>query len=134
MLPEFKTNLLDASCVVGEDLSLSTSLDGIPIPKVKIMRNGEEMKMSKQKEILEFVQDVVVLKFQKVHTEDAGEYCLVASNDVGSDTCKVLIDVIGKKMSNAFVTHDSHPEYLTMEMGRDHTESHWCCAHSDFRI
>ena len=70
--------------------------------------------MSKQKEILEFVQDVVVLKFQKVHTEDAGEYCLVASNDVGSDTCKVLIDVIGKKMSNAFVTHDSHPEYLTL--------------------
>ena len=88
-------NMQEVSCNVGEDFDLSTMLEGFPMPKVIVMKDGKEINNSKRF-IWELVQETLTLKMKKTSVEDTGEYSLTASNDVGSDTFKVLLKVIGK--------------------------------------
>ena len=95
MSPKFKTNVQEVFCNVGENLILSTFLDGSPIPELKVIKNGKDLTNS-GKISLDFLQQTLKIQIQKTCVEDSGDYDLIATNDVGNDTLKMILNVIGK--------------------------------------
>ena len=95
MIPNFATNLREMTCIAGEDLNVTELLLGYPIPEVVVKKNGVEI-TEHHGLSLDWKKESVHFQLKNTCVDDSGEYSLIASNSVGSDTLRVLLNVIGK--------------------------------------
>jgi hypothetical protein len=71
------------SYIEGDSVRLFVEVSGFPQPTVKIQKNGVDV-------VLEMK---ATLRFPAIHFSDAGDYQIIASNKLGSDTQQVSIGV-----------------------------------------
>ena len=78
---------------------MATSLDGIPRPSVSLLKDGIEVKKDKVIE-MKHKDDQIELLFEKVTLETAGNYILIAKNDVGEAKLEGVLNIIGRSIAN----------------------------------
>lgn len=102
--PAFVANLQDSQVVEGFPVKLEVKLVGYPIPTLKWLHNGEEIKPSAQNaKMVQNPDGTACLIIENVRPQDAGEYQVVATNEIGAIASKAKLSVAPK-------SDDSQPE------------------------
>ncbi|XP_054168063.1 obscurin-like [Oppia nitens] len=104
------------SIEAGEPIELVAKLSGEPIPDVKWLKNGVEVKESDGFKIDTKPDGTVSLKKQISETKDSGNYELVASNSLGKISSATAVDV--KPVQNEQVFIDKLPEKVNAVEGQ----------------
>lgn len=81
--PEFLTDLQPVTCNDGESATFKAKIAGEPKPKIKWMKDGNEIKPTGVIKQTEEPDGTASLHFTKVTPKDAGKYTLAIANDEG---------------------------------------------------
>ena len=93
--PVFIAEIEEASCVMGNDVTMPAKVDGIPRPTLKLLKDGVEITIDEHVQ-LKHEADKIELHLKKVTLESAGRYCIEARNDAGTATTENSLKIIGK--------------------------------------
>lgn len=95
--PAFVTDLHDAQVVEGFPAKFEVKVIGHPQPKLKWLHNGEEIQPGgDHAKITQNPDGTATLVIDKAVPTDAGEYQVIATNDVGACTSKARLTVVPK--------------------------------------
>ena len=89
------TTLQETSCILGKDVILSATLEGIPKPEVKVYKDNVEI-FSNENVSIECVNDKSSLTIKKATLEDVGCYRFDAKNVVGTSSTEGHLRMIGR--------------------------------------
>lgn len=102
--PAFVTDLQDAKVVEGFPIKLEVKVIGHPTPSLKWLHNGKEIRPGDgHARITTNPDGTSTLYIEKAGPENAGEYQVIATNDVGACSSKAHLTVLPR-------TDDSAPE------------------------
>ncbi|KAK0180904.1 hypothetical protein PV327_003237 [Microctonus hyperodae] len=100
--PEFLATLQPMTVVEGFPAKMEVKIIGKPPPIVSWTYNGVEIVADgKHIKITSQPDGTQALLIDKVVSDDAGEYEIVATNSVGAESCKGILNVTGKGKSDA---------------------------------
>ncbi|KAK0072000.1 hypothetical protein PV325_012046, partial [Microctonus aethiopoides] len=100
--PEFLATLQPMTVVEGFPAKMEVKIIGKPPPIVQWTYNGVEIVADgKHIKITSQPDGTQALLIDKVVSDDAGEYEIVATNSVGAESCKGILNVTGKGKSDA---------------------------------
>ncbi|XP_067131065.1 obscurin-like isoform X2 [Centruroides vittatus] len=81
--PEFLTDLQPVTCNDGDSVTLKANIAGEPKPKIKWIKDGNELKPTGNFKQIEEPDGTISLQILKVTPKDAGKYALAIANDEG---------------------------------------------------
>ncbi|XP_023224402.1 muscle M-line assembly protein unc-89-like [Centruroides sculpturatus] len=81
--PEFLTDLQPVTCNDGDSVTLKAKISGEPKPKIKWIKDGNELKPTGNFKQIEEPDGTISLQILKVTPKDAGKYALAIANDEG---------------------------------------------------
>ncbi|KAE9550266.1 hypothetical protein FO519_006527 [Halicephalobus sp. NKZ332] len=102
--PEFTKNLTPVRVAEGEPVTLEAKVDGNPPPTVRWYKNGDELKPGEGVKIESSPDGLNKLVISESQREDAGEYKVEATNELGKAESKAPVVVDSKP-----VTEESKP-------------------------
>lgn len=92
--PAFVTNLQDAQVVEGFPVKFEVKVIGFPLPGLRWLHNGEEIKPDGSRvKITTNPDGTSTLFIGNAKPSDAGEYQVIATNDVGACTSNAQLSV-----------------------------------------
>lgn len=93
--PAFVTDLQDAQVVEGFPVKFEVKVIGYPQAKLKWLRNGEEIKPGDSHAVITTKPDgTSSLLISKATPADAGEYQVIATNDIGACSSRANLSVV----------------------------------------
>lgn len=93
--PNFIQKLVPTQIMDGEELTLSCTVIGNPIPIIKWFRNDTQIVERKGTQMLQESNGNCVLTISEVYPEDAGDYTCYASSKIGEATNTVTVSIKG---------------------------------------
>lgn len=97
--PKFLDRPEKITCLEGETAILGCVVDGIPKPKIKWMLKNRDiiaLKDPRYKTLYDSELNAYFLEIQKCSTSDKGTYQVIATNDHGSETAAVTLNMTDK--------------------------------------
>lgn len=93
LAPCIKTKLVNSEFNAGGSAMLEIKTEGYPKPSTAWFKDGVEIKASEKYRFLCEDEESAALIIKNVEIADAGEYRVVATNDLGEDdtSCKVTV-------------------------------------------
>ena len=74
---------------------MTTSLEGVPQPTLKIIKDGKDVTTNEQLSV-EFEDEKIKLCIKNTTLDNSGIYKIEATNEVGSDSVECSLNIIGK--------------------------------------
>ena len=85
----------EISCILSNDTNMTALIDGVPRPTVNVMKDGNEVHEDQHIQ-LKYEKNEMIINFHHVKMEHAGNYTIVAKNDVGTASFDFKLKTIGK--------------------------------------
>lgn len=92
------------TAVQGEPLKLTAKISGHPTPDVKWLKDGRPIRNGGRVNISELPDGTVSLEIDAAKPEDAGNYSLVVSNDLGENSSDAAVEVQPPPSSPVFIS------------------------------
>lgn len=95
--PAFITGLYNRSVSINEPIKLDVKVSGLPKPTLKWLHNGERIEeIPNEISLIENDDGTCILSISNLSANDAGEYRVIATNELGTSTSNAILTVLSK--------------------------------------
>ncbi|XP_015782492.1 obscurin isoform X3 [Tetranychus urticae] len=121
--PSFSGELIPVEIVEGQPLILNAKVDGHPVPSVKWLKDGEEIKPDSRISLTQNPDGTVTLAINKASPDDEGKYTVAAANDEGRVRSSAPVTVRRLSRSLSKPSFDEPLKPTTLKSGEPATIS-----------